>query len=138
MELFAAWSIFIDVIFEVRAREFPIVGIERLPFCQFFKRLTHGTATKPRPKKRARTESATRTGFASDEARAIRDDGFFQTVRAALAKSAESSGKNPADREFAIQQILDRAVVSTEIVDILAAAGDHDAGHFNSFGRISR
>lgn len=26
-------------------------------------------------------------------------------------------------REFAIQQILDRAVVSTEIVDILAAAG---------------
>jgi type I restriction enzyme R subunit len=38
-------------------------------------------------------------------------------------KSADASGTNSADREFAIQQILDRAVVSTEIVDILAAAG---------------
>lgn len=61
---------------------------------------------------------------ASDEARAIRDDvGFFQTVRAALVKSAEGAGRTTADREFAIQQILNRAVISTEIVDILAAAG---------------
>lgn len=61
---------------------------------------------------------------ASDEARDIRDEvGFFQTVRAALVKSADGAGKSVADREFAIQQILDRAVVSTEIVDILAAAG---------------
>ena len=61
---------------------------------------------------------------ASDDARAIRDEvGFFQTVRAALAKSADGAGVTGADREFAIQQILDRAVVSTEIVDILAAAG---------------
>ncbi|MCA1381461.1 type I restriction endonuclease subunit R [Bradyrhizobium sp. BRP23] len=61
---------------------------------------------------------------ASDEARAIRDDvGFFQTVRAALVKSADGVGKSTADREFAIQQILDRAVASTEIVDILTAAG---------------
>jgi len=61
---------------------------------------------------------------ASDEARAIRDEvGFFQTVRAALVKSADGAGTNGADREFAIQQILDRAVVSTEIVDILAVAG---------------
>jgi len=61
---------------------------------------------------------------ASDEAREVRDAiGFFQTVRAALIKSSDSSGKSIAEREFAIQQILDRAVVSTEIVDILAAAG---------------
>lgn len=61
---------------------------------------------------------------ASDEARDIRDEvGFFQTVRAALVKSADGAGGSAADREFAIQQILDRAVVSTEIVDILAAAG---------------
>lgn len=61
---------------------------------------------------------------ASDEARDIRDQvGFFQTVRAALVKSADVGGRSAADREFAIQQILDRAVVSTEIVDILAAAG---------------
>jgi|CXWL01.1.fsa_nt_gi type I restriction enzyme R subunit len=61
---------------------------------------------------------------ASDEARAIRDAvGFFQTVRAALAKTSAGAGTSAAAREFAIQQILDRAVVSTEIVDILAAAG---------------
>jgi type I restriction enzyme R subunit len=61
---------------------------------------------------------------ASDEARAIRDEvGFFQAVRAALVKSGDGAGTTGADREFAIQQILDRAVVSTEIVDILAAAG---------------
>lgn len=61
---------------------------------------------------------------ASDEAREIRDEvGFFQTVRAALVKSADSAGRSGVDREFAIQQILDRAMVSTEIVDILAAAG---------------
>jgi type I restriction enzyme, R subunit len=61
---------------------------------------------------------------ASDEARAIRDEvGFFQTVRAALVKSVDSGGSNSGARDFAIQQILDRAVVSTEIVDILAAAG---------------
>lgn len=61
---------------------------------------------------------------ASDEARDIRDEvGFFQTVRAALVKSVDSEGSNGGARDFAIQQILDRAVVSTEIVDILAAAG---------------
>lgn len=61
---------------------------------------------------------------ASDDARAIRDEvGFFQTVRVALVKSADASGASSADKEFAIQQILDRAVVSTEIVDILAAVG---------------
>ncbi|MBY3565692.1 type I restriction endonuclease subunit R [Rhizobium laguerreae] len=61
---------------------------------------------------------------ASDEARDIRDEvGFFQTVRIALVKSADGGGESTADRDFAIQQILDRAVVSTEIVDILGAAG---------------
>lgn len=61
---------------------------------------------------------------ASDYARTIRDEvGFFQTVRAALVKSSEGAGRSKADQEFAIQQILDRAVVSTEIVDILSAAG---------------
>ena len=61
---------------------------------------------------------------ASDEAREIRDEiGFFQTIRAALVKSSDGAGKSSAERELAIQQIIDRAVVSTEIVDILAAAG---------------
>ena len=61
---------------------------------------------------------------ASDEARGIRDEvGFFQTVRAALAKSAPGAGKSSAERDLAVQQIVSRAVVSTEIVDILKAAG---------------
>ena len=61
---------------------------------------------------------------ASDEARSIRDEvGFFQTVRAALAKSAPGAGKSSAERDLAVQQIVSRAVVSTEIVDILEATG---------------
>ncbi|WP_421724784.1 type I restriction endonuclease subunit R [Bauldia sp.] len=61
---------------------------------------------------------------ASDDARRIRDEvGFFQTARAALAKSAPGEGKTSAERDLAVQQIVSRAVVSTEIVDILEAAG---------------
>ena len=65
---------------------------------------------------------------ASDEARSIRDEvGFFQTVRAALAKpvpqTANGSGKTAKERELTIAQIVSRAVVSTEIVDILRAVG---------------
>ena len=61
---------------------------------------------------------------ASDEAREIRDEvGFFQTVRAALAKSVPGAGQSSAERDLAVQQIVSRAVVSTEIVDILQAAG---------------
>lgn len=61
---------------------------------------------------------------ASDPARAIREEvGFFQAIRAALIKSSTGSDANPQAREWAIQQIVSRAVVSTEIVDILTAAG---------------
>ncbi|MDO4233046.1 MAG: type I restriction endonuclease subunit R, partial [Lautropia sp.] len=61
---------------------------------------------------------------ASDEARKIREEvGFFQAIRAALVKSATGSGMTWQDRELAIQQIVSRAVFSTDIVDILAAAG---------------
>ncbi len=61
---------------------------------------------------------------ASDEARKIREEvGFFQAIRAALVKRSTGSGVTQQERELAIQQIVSRAVVSTEIVDILAAAG---------------
>ena len=61
---------------------------------------------------------------ASDEAREIREEvGFFQSIRAALVKSSTGSGVTQQARELAIAQIVSRAVVSTEIVDILAAAG---------------
>ena len=60
----------------------------------------------------------------SDEARRIREEvGFFQAVRAALVKSDSASGSSAQERSLAIQQIVSRAVVSTEIVDILRAAG---------------
>lgn len=60
----------------------------------------------------------------SDEARIIREEvGFFQAIRAALVKSSASNGKSSHERELAVQQIVSRAVVSTEIVDILGAAG---------------
>ena len=61
---------------------------------------------------------------ASEEAKAIRDEvGFFQAVRAALVKSGTGGGHSSAERDAAIAQLIDRAVVSTEIVDILGAAG---------------
>lgn len=61
---------------------------------------------------------------ASDEARQIRDEvGFFQAIRVALVKSEVSNGIGALDRDLAVQQIISRAVVSTEIVDILKAAG---------------
>ena len=61
---------------------------------------------------------------ASDTAREVRDEvGFFQTVRAAMVKAADTSGRSAAERELAIRQIVNDAVASTEIVDILSAAG---------------
>ena len=61
---------------------------------------------------------------ASDEARCIRDEvGFFQTVRAGLVKGTSGDGGSSAKRDLAVQQIVSRAVVSTDIVDILKAAG---------------
>lgn len=61
---------------------------------------------------------------ASDAAQEVRDEvGFFQTVRSAMVKAADSSGRSAASRDLAIRQILNDAVASTEIVDILSAAG---------------
>ena len=61
---------------------------------------------------------------ASDPARDVRDEvGFFQTVRAAMVKASDTSGRSAADRDLAIRQIVNGAVASTEIVDILSAAG---------------
>lgn len=56
---------------------------------------------------------------ASDYARKIRDHvGFFQAVRAALAKStADGTRKSSAEIEAGIQQIVSRAVVSVEIIE---------------------
>jgi type I restriction enzyme R subunit len=59
-----------------------------------------------------------------EEAIRIRDDvGFFQAVRAVLAKSGTGERKTDEELDFAIRQIVSKAVVSDEIVDIFAAAG---------------
>ncbi|MCC7406350.1 MAG: type I restriction endonuclease subunit R [Bdellovibrionales bacterium] len=61
---------------------------------------------------------------ASNEAQAIREEvGFFQAIREALVKSVSKSGKSKESKELAIRQIINQAIVSTEIVDILKAAG---------------
>ena len=61
---------------------------------------------------------------ASDDARAIRDEvGFFQAIRAALAKTTATGKLSEQDRAFAVQQLVDRAVASSEIIDILKVAG---------------
>jgi type I restriction enzyme R subunit len=61
---------------------------------------------------------------ASDAAREIADEvGFFQAVRAALIKTTASGKLGDADRALAVHQLIDRAIASAEIVDILKAAG---------------
>jgi type I restriction enzyme R subunit len=59
-----------------------------------------------------------------EEALRIRDDvGFFQAVRAVLAKSVPGERKTDEELDHAIRQIISKAVVSDEVVDIFAAAG---------------
>ncbi len=60
-----------------------------------------------------------------EEAIRIRDEvGFFQTVRSALAKATvEGEGKTPEEMDTAIQQLVSRAVISDEVVDIFASVG---------------
>lgn len=58
------------------------------------------------------------------EAIQIRDDvAFFQAVRSAVAKTTTGTGKPGEELDFAVRQILSRAVTSNEVVDILKAAG---------------
>ncbi|MFZ2508411.1 MAG: type I restriction enzyme endonuclease domain-containing protein, partial [Steroidobacteraceae bacterium] len=59
-----------------------------------------------------------------EEALRIRDDvGFFQAVRAVLAKTTPDDRKTDEELNLAIRQIISKAVVSDEVVDIFAAAG---------------
>ncbi len=63
-------------------------------------------------------------GVPHEEALRIRDDvGFFQAVRAVLAKTTPGERKTDEELDLAIRQIISRAVVSDEVVDIFAAAG---------------
>ncbi len=60
----------------------------------------------------------------SDEATRIRDDvGFFQAVRAVLAKSEIGQLKSEEELEHAIRQIVSRAIASDGVIDLFSAAG---------------
>ncbi|RSU64088.1 DEAD/DEAH box helicase [Sphingomonas sp. S-NIH.Pt1_0416] len=92
-----------------------------------------GKAQSPEDKKKAHRRyldlvleltKAYALASASDEAREIRDEiGFFQAVRAAIAKNTATGKLSQADKTLAVQQLIDRAVASAEIVDILKVAG---------------
>ncbi|MEZ4250572.1 MAG: type I restriction endonuclease subunit R [Polyangiales bacterium] len=59
-----------------------------------------------------------------DEAIRIRDDvGFFQAVRAAIAKTQTSDKLSSGDIDHAIRQIVSNAIASDQVIDIFAAAG---------------
>jgi len=59
-----------------------------------------------------------------ESALSIRDDvGFFQAVRSVIAKTPSDRQKKVDDVNFALRQILSRAVASDEVLDIFAAAG---------------
>ena len=59
-----------------------------------------------------------------DEARRIRDElAFFQAVRSVLAKRADAEARPEEELDYAIRQIVSRAVASEGVVDIFAAAG---------------
>ena len=59
-----------------------------------------------------------------EQALAIRDDvGFFQAVRAVLAKGVPGESKTDEELDHAIRQIISTAMVSDQVVDIFAAAG---------------
>ena len=59
-----------------------------------------------------------------EEAIRIRDDvAFFQAVRSVLAKRAEAEARPEEELNYAIRQIVSRAVASEGVLDIFAAAG---------------
>ena len=59
-----------------------------------------------------------------EEALRIRDDvGFFQAVRASLVKAAPGETRTEDELDFAVRQIVSRAVLPEGVVDIFAAAG---------------
>jgi type I restriction enzyme R subunit len=59
-----------------------------------------------------------------EEALRIADDvGFFQSVRTAIIKTTTSEKRASGAMDHAIRQIVSRAVLSDEVIDIFAAAG---------------
>ena len=59
-----------------------------------------------------------------DDALSIRDDvAFFQAVQSVLAKRAPADARPEEELDFAVRQIISRAVASEGVINIFAAAG---------------
>ena len=59
-----------------------------------------------------------------DDAMRIRDDvAFFQAVQSVLSKRAAAEARPEEELEYAVRQIVSRAVTSEGVIDIFAAAG---------------
>ncbi|MEA1943796.1 MAG: type I restriction endonuclease subunit R [Euryarchaeota archaeon] len=59
-----------------------------------------------------------------EDALRIRDDlGFFQAVRAGLAKTTTAADRPREELDSAIRQIISKAIVSDKVIDIFAATG---------------
>jgi type I restriction enzyme R subunit len=60
----------------------------------------------------------------SDLAREVKDEvGFLQAVRAAMSKTSVTGKLSSRAKQFAIEQLVNKAVADAEIVDILKASG---------------
>jgi type I restriction enzyme R subunit len=61
---------------------------------------------------------------ASDYAQEIKEEvGFFQAVKAAMAKSSPKAGMSKREKEFAVGQLIADAIADASIIDVLEAAG---------------
>jgi type I restriction enzyme R subunit len=59
-----------------------------------------------------------------EEAIALREEiGFFQAIKATLAKHTVEGGKSKAELDAAMRQIVSRAVASNQVIDIFSTAG---------------
>ena len=74
-----------------------------------------------------------------EEALRIRDDvGFFQAVRAALAKGAAGERKTDEELDHAIRQIVSKAVASGEVGRHLRGGRSQEARHLDPVRRVPR
>ncbi len=74
----------------------------------------------------AKLEKAFKLASSTEDATRVKDEvAFFCGVRTSLRKLEYDGpkGTRPFDRDAAIQRLVNQAVVSTEVVDILSAAG---------------
>jgi type I restriction enzyme R subunit len=72
----------------------------------------------------SKLSSAFALAVPDEKALEIRDDlSFFQTLKSVLNKAVSEEKRSPDELDYAIRQIVSRAVSSDEVIDIFTAAG---------------